>query len=395
MLTELFKNKRSFIGLLCALAVSAVVLCGCPPKEQSGGTGDTPAKPEVVKIGYVLPLSGRGADYGAVQQKAIEIALAEVNKEAKRVEVVYEDSQLDPTKALTAAERLVSVNKVNVLFGFSSGETLAVAGVAKRSKLLLVAPMASSLELDEAKDAMIRLAPSDAAQAEEVAKVVRRLGHANAAILHVNDVWGKGLAKAFETAFQAEGGKVATNETCEPGATDFRAQLTKVKSLNPAVFFIPVPPDEALPLLRQAKDLGVKSKVFGGDTFSNEAVYADKSKLAEGVVFALPADSDTEAWKEFSRAYKEKNGNQPDINGAAAYDAVKIIAEVAQKAASLTAVDLRKAVIDGIQSYVGATGEFSISAEGIATGKRYGVFVVKGGAYKPMDLPGAKGGKAQ
>jgi branched-chain amino acid transport system substrate-binding protein len=322
-----------------------------------------------------------------VQQKAITLALDELNRDRKWVSVIYEDSQLDPAKALTAAERLVSVSKVNVLFTFSSGETLAVAGLAKRSGILQVAPMASSIELDRVGDNLIRLAPSDAAQAEELAKVVGQLGHKSAAIIHVNDVWGKGLAQAFERSFAAAGGTVVANELCEPGATDFRAQLTKIKSQSPEVLFLPVHPDEALPILRQAKDMGLKSQVFGGDTFSNQAVYADKSGLANGVIFALPAESDTEAWRSFASLYKSRYGTQPDINAAAAYDAVKVVARAASTAGSYRGTDLRKSIIAEVKDYEGATGRFSFSPAGIAVDKRYSVFVVKAGAYKPFEVP--------
>ena len=47
---------------------------------------------EPIKIGAILPLSGKDIEWGEKPQKGIELALEEVNKNKKLIEVVYEDS---------------------------------------------------------------------------------------------------------------------------------------------------------------------------------------------------------------------------------------------------------------------------------------------------------------
>ena len=375
---------------LLMVAAMALALHGCPngtddgPVKTGGTTvGPVTQTPVKVKIGYVLPLTGPGAAYAEVQQNAIEIALAEVNSNAELVEVVYEDSRLDPTEALTAAEKLVSLDNVDVLFAFSSGECLTVATKGAQENVLVVAPMASSVELDQVKDATIRLAPSDAAQGRALAEVVADQGHTSAGIIHVNDAWGQGLSAEFAAAFEARGGTVVVSESCKPDEPDYSAVLAKINAANPDVLFLPVHPDGAVNLLKKAKEMGVDVDLFGGDSFSNEAV--SSQAVSDGVIFALPADSDTDQWEAFNSTYEEKFGKQSDINGAAAYDAVKLVAEAAQRATSLEAGPLRQAAIQVAQNYAGATGVFTINDDGMATGKKYGMFVVRDGKYESLD----------
>ncbi|MEP7207705.1 MAG: ABC transporter substrate-binding protein, partial [Casimicrobiaceae bacterium] len=113
-------NRRRVL----ATGAGAVALAALPRFvfAQSSGT---------LRIGSLCPVSGGGSSYGSGMQKAIEIALAEVNAAGgaagRKLELFSEDSQTKPEAAVLAAKKLIEVNKVQAILGtWSSGVSLAV-----------------------------------------------------------------------------------------------------------------------------------------------------------------------------------------------------------------------------------------------------------------------------
>ena len=142
-----FKRSRAamfptaFISLFCALLVlTAVSGCRRASEDQS------------ITVGAILPLTGNGAKYGEAARKGIELAREETNSRnrirGKMLNVVYEDSQGDPRRAVDAFRKLASVDRVPAVIGdlFSSA-TLAVAPLANESRVVLLSPTSSAPEL--------------------------------------------------------------------------------------------------------------------------------------------------------------------------------------------------------------------------------------------------------
>ena len=84
------------------LAILALTFSACTNDKE----------PQVIKIGAILPLTGPIAFFGEYEKNAINIACSEINDrggiKGKKVEVIYEDSQNDPKKAVNAFNKLIS-----------------------------------------------------------------------------------------------------------------------------------------------------------------------------------------------------------------------------------------------------------------------------------------------
>ena len=123
-----------------------------PTNETATKTAETGAKAKTIKIGYLTPLSGRGATYGQLQQIAINMAVEEINNKGgingSLIELLTQDDAMDPQQAVTQYRKLASEN-VFAIFGPYSGATWeTVTPIANQLKIPTITKK-SFLEIEE------------------------------------------------------------------------------------------------------------------------------------------------------------------------------------------------------------------------------------------------------
>ncbi len=368
--------------LTCAAMVGCTRQGGQGPGGKTGASGSQP----VIAVGFIGPLSGDAASFGVSQKTGIELAANELNARGgitgKAVKVVFEDSQLDQNKAITAFNKLVDSDKAQVILGeTSSANTLAIGPLAQRKGVLLVSPIASAADLTRSGFRMFRVSPSDSFQAKVAAQFAQGKRWKTAAVLYTNDAWGSGLMEGFTSDFTSLGGKILTREAVEPKTQDLKTQLTKIKSLAPDVVYIPLHPDEAIVAFRQAAQLGLRTAFLGADSFSEPTVREAAGDAVNGVTYTVPAPGSGEVFRRFAEAYKAKYGTEPNYNAAAAYDSVMVLAEAAKSARSIDAAGLADALA-GVKGFQGASGLISFDANGDVVSKAYDIMRIEHG--KPI-----------
>ncbi|MDI6721115.1 MAG: ABC transporter substrate-binding protein, partial [Candidatus Aenigmarchaeota archaeon] len=115
--------------ILIAAILSIVFIAGCVSQPSA----------QTVKIGFIAPLTGDAAVYGLPLKNMVELATEEINSQGgidgKKVEIIYEDGKCNGKDAATAMQKLVSVDKVRVIFGgFCSSESLGAEPIATQNK---------------------------------------------------------------------------------------------------------------------------------------------------------------------------------------------------------------------------------------------------------------------
>ncbi len=126
-------------------------------------------------IGAVSPFTGDGAVYGDAARSGIDLAIEEINAgggiEGRKLAVRYEDDKGNQADAVTAFNKLVSVDKVPAILGpFYSGNVLACAPVAERSQVVLLTGSATSDNVRNAGDYVFRVCPGNDTQAKTIAQ---------------------------------------------------------------------------------------------------------------------------------------------------------------------------------------------------------------------------------
>ncbi len=357
----------------------------------------TKKKPEEIKIGAILPLTGDAAPYGERAKRGVEFALEEINKKGikgNRIKIIYEDSQGNPQKAVSAFLKLINLDKVKFILGpLSTTEVLSIAPMAEKEKILILTPTASAPQITKAGDYIFRNCVSDLFEGIVAAEFIfKKLNERRAAIIYINNDFGIGLKESFKKRFISLGGEVI-EESFERKETDFRALLSRIKSKDPKVIFL-IGQTEMGQILRQAKELGIKSQFVSFSAFEDPKILQVAGGAAEGVFYTyqgFDTKSEVDVVREFTLKYKEKYNENPDIWAALSYDAMKIYAE-AFKRDGFNVEDTKKALYS-IKGFIGVVGETSFDENGDVT-KPIGIKKVENGNFiwidKKYELEGEK-----
>ena len=386
-------------AVLSFLAVVALVSTGCEKKQPAGApsqpqaaqggaagpTGDT------ILLGHVGSLTGPSATFGLSSDKGILLAIDEVNARGgvagKKLALKTYDNQGRPEEAATAAKRLIVQDRIAVLLGeVASTRSLAMAPIADEHEVPMISPSSTNPKVTKAGDRtrpyVFRVCFIDPFQGTVMAKFAReRLKLSKVAVLRdVGNDYSVGLADFFAAKFRDLGGTVVDDQSYKEGDQDFKAQLTAIKNKSPEGIYVPGYYTDVALIARQARELGIKVPLMGGDGWDSDKLYEIGGKALEGSYFSnhySPEDPSPRI-QEFVRRYKERFGAVPDSLAAQAYDAAKIAADAMGRAKNLSGQAIRDALAD-TRDYPGVTGVISIDADHNAV-KPAVVLEIKGGA---------------
>lgn len=330
--------KKRLLGGILTLAMLTMGLVGCGNGQGSSGDSD-----EIV-IGAIGPLSGAASTYGESVKNGAQIFLDKINAnggiDGKQVVLKFEDDEADPTKAISAYDKLVNQDGVKFLLGpVTSGAANAVGPNATADGIPMITPSGTETNLTTTGGEYVyRTCYIDATQGEVIAKYSsENLGAKTMAVLYNKDSdYSTGIAEAAKAQFEANGGKVVEYVSYNEGDKDFSAQLTNIKSSNPDVLVLPDYYSVVPVIADQARKIGINSQLIGGDGWDSPELVKIGGDAVEGGLFVnhySPDDSDAEV-QEFVNAYKEKYGQTPDAFAALSYSTLQLFAEAITKAGS-------------------------------------------------------------
>jgi ABC-type branched-subunit amino acid transport system substrate-binding protein len=195
------KSTKIIIGIIVAIIILAGIWYGVSKKPT------TPTTKEPIKIGAILPLSGKNATYGNEIKNAIDLAIEEINNSGgingRKIEVIYEDDQADPKIGTNAMQKLVNIDKVPVVLGsWVSNVVVASAPIAEKAKVIVMAE-AIAPSITNAGDYIFRIQPSATYYSDKLMEVViNKLGLKKIAIIYINNEFGVALRDTVKTATQ-------------------------------------------------------------------------------------------------------------------------------------------------------------------------------------------------
>jgi len=327
-----------------------------------------PAEP--LKLGLLTYISAGSHQNAQDRQRAFDLAVAHLNQAGgvfgRPVEAAVGDTALDPDTAVAEARRLIEDEGLHALVGPStSANALPVAEeVAGPARVPLISPSATSPSLTDAEDDdfFFRAALSDLAQGPVLARIARQRGFDNLGLIYRNDLWGQGLARAFENAWDGSVRTVAS----EPGQTSFAEALRETAAGGAQALVVILFQAEAIAAVREALNLSVYDQFVLGDALKNteliEAIGADALAGTYGAGTAVSPDSESSsAWMA---AWIDAYGEPPRGSYVReVYDATIALALAAKAANSTDGVAIR----DQLRSIGVAPGESVVAGpDGVA-----------------------------
>ena len=337
-----------------------------------------PVAAGTIKIGVILPMTGEAGTYGQNAQKGVEIALEKVNKENinSKLEAIYEDSQMDPKKAVSAAQKLVDIDKVKYIVGFSSGEMLAICPITEANKVLFIGS-GSSPEISKCGDYTFRDSISDIYQGKELARIISSKNYKKVAVLYINNDYGTGLKDEFVKNFS---GTVVDVESYVPKQTDFRTVLTKIKSSEPEAIMVVSQLPESANLLKQKTELAMVQPIFGSETFKDDNLFQKVSSDAmKNVYTVFMTQYNGSEYTEYKDAYLQKYGQEFGTFSDVVHDSVLILADAIKRAEGTDVDSVKKAMYS--TNMKGATGLIKFDQNGDVVDKNFSLYKATNGKF--------------
>jgi branched-chain amino acid transport system substrate-binding protein len=347
--------RRMMLAALCVLPF----LAGCTKKSGN----------EIV-IGHFGSMTGSEATFGQSTDEGIRLALDEVNAaggiKGKKIKLITMDDQGKAEEAASVVTRLIEQEKVVALLGeVASGRSLAAAPIAQNKKIPMLTPSSTNPKVTEVGNFIFRACFIDPFQGTVMAKFAYdNLKLKKIAIFRdVKSDYSVGLADFFVTKFKELGGEIVGDASYQSQDVDFKAQLTQLKSLKPEGLFIPGYYTEVGLISRQARELGIKAVLLGGDGWDSPKLSEIGKSAINGAYFSnhYSTESKEPAAIEFMQKFKAKYNKQPDGLSSVAYDATRMLLKAMEGGTEVTAASIRDQLAQ-IKEFMGATGKISIDA---------------------------------
>ncbi|MEO6588210.1 MAG: ABC transporter substrate-binding protein [Pyrinomonadaceae bacterium] len=355
--------------LLAFSVIFSIFFTSCV--QKGGDTNGTTSTGDTIKVGVYGDLTGKTASFGQSTKNGVELAVAEINAaggvNGKKIELIVEDDQGTPEKAKTVISKLISQDKVQAVIGeVASSNSLAAAPVAQEAKIPMISPSSTNPQVTEKGDYISRVCFIDPFQGSVMAKFAANTLKAKTAAIFgdVNSDYSKGLTKFYEEEFVKLGGKVVAKEYYTQDDPDFKGQLTKIRQLNPDVIYIPGYYGQVGIIAKQARELGMKQPLLGGDGWDSPDLWKLGGDALTPAYISnhYSAENPAPEIQNFVKNYTAKFGAAPDSLAALAYDAAKVLADAIKRAGGAGDSAKLKDAINATKDFAGVTGSITLDA---------------------------------
>jgi len=386
------------------VAAALVTAYGCgkeePKKAADAPKAAAPAPADdsvTVKIGHAGPLTGGIAHLGKDDENGARLSVDEhtarklkIGGKTIKFELMSEDDQADPKMGPTIAQKFADAKVAGVAGHLNSGVSIPASAVYNQAGIPMISGSATNPKLTEQGfKNVFRTVGRDDQQGPAIAQYLASQKIKKVAIADDATAYGEGLANEVEKTLKAAGVQVVAREKATDKTTDFKAILTKMKGKAPDAVFYGGMDATGGPMLKQARELGIKSMFSFGDGACTDEMAKLAGAAAEGLICSqagLPASA---ASKEFNDAFKAKYGEVKQY-APFFYDAVGLMIAAMQKADSTDPAkylpELQKI------KYNGATGLIEFDDKGDRKNAEITIFTLKEGKVTPIGV--VKAGKA-
>ena len=318
-------------------------------------------------------------------RQGIELAVDELNAAGgaggRQITIRWSDDSGTGTHAAVVAESLVADRSIAAVIGhINSGAQVAAARVYD-GRLVAVSSQATSPDLSGLSHWIYRVVSSDAANGAGLARFAKTLGASRAAVLYENDIYGRGLAGAFEHAFQ---GTIVASEPIAAAAATYEPYVSYMRALRPDVVFVAGLETSGLAVLREAKRQHLSVPFLGGDGWTG---LADDAETGEGAYVGTPfvaTDTRPEVVR-FVEAFETRYHARPDEDAALAYDATRLLAAaIAARGADRRAIRAYLAALTQSNPFHGITGPIAFDTLGDPAGRQFVMTRVHNASFVPV-----------
>jgi branched-chain amino acid transport system substrate-binding protein len=341
-------------------------------------------KNKEIVIGGVAPVTGEAATFGTSTKNGFALAFDDCNAAggvlSRQVKLAFADDKGDPAEGATVYTKLIQQDKVVAILGpVMSKVALAGAPICQSGQVPMMATTATNPKVTQVGNFIYRACFIDPFQGTVGAIFAYNDLKAKKAgcLFDVGNDYTKGLSDFFKAKFSALGGEVVAFEGHATGATDFKAQLTKIIGGKPDVLYVSDYYNDVALIAKQARELGYKGPLLGGDGWDSPKLIELGGAAIEGSFFTNhDLEPSRPAVKGFQDKYKAKFGAEPDALAVLAYDSANLMFDAIKRSGKIEGPAIREALAATNLDVISGHIKFDNDRNPV---KSVGIFEIKGG----------------
>jgi len=323
------------------------------------GSSDFSVEP--IKIGVIAPMTGNTAFLGEGIRDAILLAKENLNGTKYKYEVIFEDDQLDSKLTASAVNKLISVDKVDVIITFGSGPGNVVAPIAEQRGVVHFG-IASDPNVAKGNYNFIHWTPPSEENKVFVAELQRR-GINKLGVFESNQQGAAAVIADLRERLKGTDIEIVTDQLFNVGEKDFRSIITKAKNSGAEIYLLMAFSPELEVLAKQIKEAGVDTPLTSIEGFE----LTEQVDLFEGEWYVNAAD----ATGDFISKFSAKTGKSPTLGVANSYDIFNLVVATIEKIKG-SVKPLSEEIaqeITRVKNFDGALGNLSVNEDGLVISK--------------------------
>lgn len=369
-------------------------------KEAAAIRVNPPLFTGLIRIAHAAPLTGPLAYLGKDNQNGARLAIDEANAKGVTIggekivfELISEDDEGKEKKSSIIAQKFVDAKVAGVVGHLNSDATIPASAIYSQAGIPMISGSATSPKLTEQGFKIVfRTVGRDDQQGPAIASyLISEHKPKSVAVIDDATAYGEGLANGVEKTLKAAGIAVLPREKGTAQTRDWRAILTKLYGENPDAIFYGGMDSSAGPLIKQAREFGIKAVfAFGDGACTDSRMNELAGPASEGLICSQNGIPVQAARRTFLDAYMAKFKSYPLTYAPYTYDATNLLIAAMQQADSVEPAKYLPKLAN--ISYRGATGKIEFDAKGDRKDSEITIFTMKGGEIEPRAI--VKGGKA-
>jgi branched-chain amino acid transport system substrate-binding protein len=322
------------------LSFALLAAAGCVQAQQAP-----------IKIASLVELTGTGATAGTNFKNGIELAVKEINAAGgilgRKIENTVMDTQSNPGVAKGLAQKAVDMDVFAVFGPVFSGSILVSMAETKRAEIPNFTGGEATAITQQGNPYIFRTSFTQATAMPKIARYMAgSLKAKTAAVIYVNNDFGKGGKDAIVKALEGWRVKVVAEVSTDAGQVDFSAPVLKAKQADPDAIFVYTNEEESARALRELRKQGWTKPIVGETTLTGQKVIDLAGEAANGAVahVGLTVDAPNPTIRAFRAKFEKEFKYVSDHNGIKGYSGIYILKAAIEKVGKVDRAAVAKAL---------------------------------------------------
>ncbi|MDP3654544.1 MAG: ABC transporter substrate-binding protein [Rhodoferax sp.] len=297
-----------------------------------------------ILLGTIQDLSGPLSGYGKQARNGMQMAIAEINEQGglhgRKIKLQVEDSGYDPKKAVLAAQKLVSQDKIFMMVGhIGTAQNLAAMPIQFEREVINFFPLTAAREMYEPFHRLkFSVNPTYYEQMlDGLPLLVKQKGAAKTCAIYQDDEFGLEVLRGAQDGLKMWNLALAETATFKRGATDFSSQVARMRAAGCELVVLGTIIRETVGVIGEARKSGYSPVFLGSSASYSELIPKLGDKLVEGMYATMTAqipyvDDASQPVRFWASKYKTQFNEDPSAMSVFGYNTLNVFAQAMRDA---------------------------------------------------------------